>query len=630
MTYNKFLNLQQMNPYLDKKTFDQLYTIKDNIIKLSRTHVFSTLNSEAIKYSSIDWSLTDICYLMQFKHPNIIKLLNYTLINENNTIMIKYAMPLGQKIREIYNHQEELLYLIYDITSALKYLKDMGYVYADLKPENIVRFPPNKNQRAKYVLIDMGFVRPYMNLRDGEIFTGIAYTLPFRDFQFYKNYNNISCEIYSLGQTIRSILANCSSIYLTTLNRGEIVKNMSKYFPNISLDVRQKLYNLINRMITQPSQRISFTEILSNSLFSKIKGFDNEEKKTETPSKIKKSKSKITSKIWSEVRHWLCFERPIIFDLDLRGMFVTLNNIKQCLYFCDETNIQTCVSVNAYLTSVLLHSSTEEYIDMVPNLGEYFEPNEFIPMLVKVITTLQKDFIPKTEWNFSSTNKEILIGFADALSLESNITKRIIEKILPSKQKGKLINLHTSYNKFLSALNLPIVYTSLYGEELISEQIENKTLSFRKNSNIWIQSPEQNVSSLQNFTGDTENIQNINELFNSEIDVGIIMFIDEYLIENQELGNYFILILKDVREENLERYSYFLNLEILSQHLKMNVVKLRKLMKFNNIYTLCRNEELSPLLNRYASSPLITSSKLSSPLITSSDLSPLQLANLSG
>ncbi len=574
-----------MSFYMSPDKFNNLYVIKSDISVQKKSRVYSTTKSCAVKESSIDWSINDVCYSLQFNHPNIIKILNYTFVEKENDIYIKYVMPLGQSYEEIYKNPNELPILIHDITSALKYLKDQGYVYADLKPENIVRFPSTATERAKYVLIDLGFIRPFMNLSDGQVFAGIAYTLGFRDYQFYDNYNYISCEIYSLGQTLRCILTNKTSIYLSTVNKDEISKGISKNFPEIPNSHKNKYFILISGMIMSPTKRISYEEILDHDLLSEVETLTLKIKNNINFAKYKSPtfndlSQKIDNKLWSRIRYWFCFDEPLSFDLDMRGMFIALHNIKKCLDFCDESDIQTCIAVNGYLTSTLLHSSKKEYNEMLEILEDSFNAQNFIPMMVKVIDFLGENFIPFTGWNISSTYEELLSNFTKALELETFFGKHIINRIIQPQYKKKVTNLYINYQDFFHNLDLPLCLDK-DRENLINEKINNKSLSLKNNELPLIKSPKENFEYLaKNKTFDP----NFVELFDPKYDVGILIYIDEYLAKNKQLGNYFIFLLKNVDSRHLDRYSYFLDIPRLKTVFQNS-------HPTTNLYFECRNLE---------------------------------------
>jgi len=567
-----------MNFYLESLIFDKEY-IKEREIINNRTKVYST-GKEAIKISRSDWALPDICYLSQFKHPNLISLLNYSFTeNSHGDILLKYAMPLGQDIKLIYSHQNELFNFIFDIASALNYLSNLGYIYADLKPSNIVRFEATPNERAKYVLIDMGFVRPYIKTQEGKFFTGIAYTLPFRDFQFEKKYNHVSCEIYSFGQTIRSILNNCEYIFDSTLNEQEIITNMNKNFPKISTKINhKKLFSLIDAMICKPSDRISYTEILKHSLLENCTILTNKNY-ISTPKKIFKSKITINQHVWYTAVYNFCFELYIYFNLDIRGLFLTIYNVKRCLHLCNEKNISAYFIVNAYIVSTILHNTKYEYVYLIDELSNYFE-NDFQDILIKIFNTLEGQFVTKTEWDSCLNEKEILISFAKNLTFDTIITrfsKQLMDIVQPKKKQLSLI---CSYEKFVSNLDIDIDFKN------VVHHIKNESFKLQQNSNIWISKTNLlKESELKSLFKDSTSLENC----------GILFYWDYELLCNKDLGNFFIYNLcKYINGSSIKRYSYFININLLKQIFSQN--QITKLGEKTNLYLYLRNEDNSPIM----------------------------------
>lgn len=556
-----------MSLYLESGIFDEKYTTHEILNKNKNCKVYVQNNKYAIKVAPSDWALTDVCYLTQLKHPNIIKLLNYTFQEDakTNNIIIKYAMPLGQSIKTVYQYPQELFTLIYDVTSALKYMKDMGYIYADLKPENIVRMPETKTRRSHYVLIDMGFTRPYITTRNGKFFTGVAYTLPFRDYQFYKNFNSITCELYSLAQTIRSILDNCKSIYSSILNQEEIIRNMNKNFSNFQPDKHKKLFTLLSKMICSPDQRITYEEILSDPLFDNIKPLVEVHSITEN----KKYKNTIKQKDWDSAVYKFCFQLYSLFNFDIRSMFLTINNAKKCLHLCNNDNILQYIIVNAYIVSNLLHNPNYEYLDLLEEIcDEFTDENEFISILIKVTQTLSGNYIYKTEWDTCTSEKELLIAFSKLLSLDTFILRKIIETVYPKK---KQLNLHAMYDTFIDKLDINITPRS------IEKYIQNEAFVLRKNSHIWIDNimyPELTETNLKNLFINVNNTENM----------GYLLKWEEQFISNPELANYYIdKLLNLIDRESIHRYSYFLNIK------KLQSLNKKQTYREENLYLLTRN-----------------------------------------
>ena len=157
--------------------------------------------------------------LSAVKHPNIVQV--YDLIegdptqNEPDYIVMEYVggktlMALRKEAGKPLPVTEACAYIL-GILPAFGYLHQMGRVYMDFKPENVMLEPPSTNtgENGRVVLIDMGAVHPAFD-DSGALYATTGYSSP-------ESAPTPQHDLYTVGRTLAVLTADFK--YASTYER---------------------------------------------------------------------------------------------------------------------------------------------------------------------------------------------------------------------------------------------------------------------------------------------------------------------------------------------------------------------------------------------------------------------------
>lgn len=166
-----------------------------NVYHSGKRHVIK----EFTGYLSFVEMVRELNFYAFLIHPCIMKPLYWTLVDNVGY----FVMHKGKNIKEQYKKGKiSLIHILYDVLSAITFMNARGIAHGDIKYENMVYY------KGKCMIIDMGITRQGLLHSDGEYyFDDIAYTAKDRDGEYYyKQYNNIKVEIYSIATSLLSII----------------------------------------------------------------------------------------------------------------------------------------------------------------------------------------------------------------------------------------------------------------------------------------------------------------------------------------------------------------------------------------------------------------------------------------
>jgi serine/threonine-protein kinase PknG len=139
-------------------------------------------------------------YLAQVKHPNIVGIYDFITHGEQGFIVMEYVN--GKTLMSIRKEHggplpvQEAISYIAEILPAFDYLDQMGFVYCDFKPENVMV------EEETVKLIDMGAVRR-VDDPGGDVYGSKGYTAP----EAGENPSPLS-DLYSVARGLAVLVAN--------------------------------------------------------------------------------------------------------------------------------------------------------------------------------------------------------------------------------------------------------------------------------------------------------------------------------------------------------------------------------------------------------------------------------------
>ncbi|XP_054159126.1 testis-specific serine/threonine-protein kinase 4-like [Oppia nitens] len=224
----------------------------------------------------------EIAALIQFKHPNIIKLFDAFRANQKIFLFMEFADnkdvgkylesngPIGENVTGKWFKQ---------ISNALNYIhNEMGFVHRDIKVDNILLF--NNYDLAK--LADFGLARYSLSQQTNQI--EISHTICGTDAYISpkqllcQGYNPVAADCWSMGVTLFTMLNNklpfgyCPAIkQLNKLRIGGAVYVDKLYdkliIDKLSRNVREVIDHLI---VYDEDKRWKITDVLKSKWFKNI------------------------------------------------------------------------------------------------------------------------------------------------------------------------------------------------------------------------------------------------------------------------------------------------------------------------------------------------------------------------
>ncbi len=185
-----------------------IYLAFDNV--LSRYVVLKGLLNVHDESSAIA-ALAERKFLAAVKHPNIVGIYNFVRQGTEGFIVMEYVG--GKTIKQIRQERgplpvAEALAYIHRMLPAFSYLHQMGFVYCDFKPDNLML------EKDDVKLIDLGGVRRVDDTA-GDIYGTVGYTAPEAG-----EGPTIESDLFTIGRTLAVLVAsipNFSSQYRYTL-----------------------------------------------------------------------------------------------------------------------------------------------------------------------------------------------------------------------------------------------------------------------------------------------------------------------------------------------------------------------------------------------------------------------------
>ena len=222
-------------------------------------------------------TFNEIKILDCLEHPSIIKLVDQEKTESHYCLLFEYAQHgelfdylLKNKAR--FKDENHAKYIFFQLVSALKYMKDHGYVHRDLKPENILIHSFSAG-RPNIKLIDFGFAC----LEKETEFLPSAGTLPYLSpecFFIKLRRRSYASDVWALGL----ILYQLMEVFLPVMITQEDVKNSglknklvtishaASKMKNWSPECR----NLYSEMMEiEPEKRLTYEQIINHSWLKK-------------------------------------------------------------------------------------------------------------------------------------------------------------------------------------------------------------------------------------------------------------------------------------------------------------------------------------------------------------------------
>lgn len=258
--------------------------IKAAVKVLQRSeHIDQRVFDEFIREAEISYSFK--------RHPHLTETYAYGYLGEDNAFIIMKFLEGIRLTDYIGTRQagiplEECLYYALDLTSALEYIYDLGYVYRDMKPENVII----KNDGLA-AIIDYGLCMKCEDAREsanGPIVGSALYMPPERYLSLGEDHRG---DIYSLGMLIYFTLMGD-----TFFSRTEVKTVARAHTSRLRIETRSRMrdqaddvVDLIDRMIKRDrEERMQTYDEIRQAIFCILLRFH--EVKTKDPQILRRRK----------------------------------------------------------------------------------------------------------------------------------------------------------------------------------------------------------------------------------------------------------------------------------------------------------------------------------------------------
>ncbi|MCX6060125.1 MAG: serine/threonine-protein kinase [Chloroflexi bacterium] len=244
---------------------------KDGIIPGSPNHEIAKAH---------EFITQEVKFLESCHHPNIIHLRDYNLTAERPYIVLDFLENITLEKEILHKNRtfsiKETLSILEQICDVLGYVHNKGYVYCDLKPNNIISINQN------LILIDFGLIRPI----NTPILGGtIGYMAP----EALQSYNNPvlaepTLDIYSLGILLYELLtefhptAYQNNINVANHSEGKNISTKATPNPKLASELNPYLPKVFDKILlhcieNNPKDRYQITDHLIRDFTKEAKSF---------------------------------------------------------------------------------------------------------------------------------------------------------------------------------------------------------------------------------------------------------------------------------------------------------------------------------------------------------------------
>lgn len=238
-------------------------TVKSAVKVLQRSeHVDQTVFEEFLRESEISYSFE--------RHPHLAETYAYGYLGDDNAFIIMEFID-GTRLSDYISSREskippeECLYYILDLISALEYIYKAGYVYRDMKPENVII----KNDGLA-AIIDYGLCITHEDAANpvkGPVIGSAMFMPPERYLGAGEDHRG---DIYSLGMLLYfALMGNTffSRTEVRTVARGH-TRRLRIETRSRMRDCAADLINLVDNMIKRdPDQRLQTYDEVRQAIF---------------------------------------------------------------------------------------------------------------------------------------------------------------------------------------------------------------------------------------------------------------------------------------------------------------------------------------------------------------------------
>ena len=261
---------------LGEGSYGRVYLVKHKMIGAIRAMKIIQ-KVEDIDENNVLEILNEINVLKKIDHPNIIKLFEFYLQNNNYYLITENCR--GGELFELVNDTQftetQVAYIMYQLFSAINYCHKMRIIHRDLKPENIL-ITKNDNNFIDIKICDFGTAQIF---KKGDIQKETIGSLYYVAPEVIQKKYNFKCDLWSCGVIMYILLTR--KLPFGGRTDEEIISNILfkdynyKRLTNCSPEAQELVSLLLEKDI---SKRINAEQALNHKFFTnnKVKAMFNE------------------------------------------------------------------------------------------------------------------------------------------------------------------------------------------------------------------------------------------------------------------------------------------------------------------------------------------------------------------
>lgn len=228
--------------------------------------------------------------LSQFRHPNILRVLDFEISKDNAFIVTELADggSLADKLRpdpgqsQVPIPQKDVLYFLEHIASALDEAHQQGIIHRDIKPANILL---DKNGRP--LLADFGFAMTISNSVSLKTLTSVFGTPQYTAPEVWEDKVGKSSDIYALGIVLYEMITGAtpftgSAPALMKQHLTDAVPLIKDHYPNLNYPSELD-FILAKALAKKPGQRYKKATDLYEAFKSVVENQQSAAKKPVIP-----------------------------------------------------------------------------------------------------------------------------------------------------------------------------------------------------------------------------------------------------------------------------------------------------------------------------------------------------------
>ena len=250
---------------IGKGAYGEVYLVKHNITGTIRAMKVIAKNNEEEQLTDEE-ILNEINILKKIDHPNIVKIFEFYSNKSKYYLILEFCE--GGNLYEFLDENKlsefQVIYIMFQILSAMNYCHNMNILHRDLKPDNIL-IKKSENGLCRVKICDFG--TSYI-FKKGEKQKEAIGTLNYMAPEVLKEKYNQKCDLWSCGVIMYILLTGRKPF----VGRDDI-EVMSKilsnsYNKNLINKYNRYTKDLLSKLLeTNPKKRLDAEQALNHKVF---------------------------------------------------------------------------------------------------------------------------------------------------------------------------------------------------------------------------------------------------------------------------------------------------------------------------------------------------------------------------